>query len=198
MIPVFSITYFPNLLYFAKILSYKRIIIEQHEHYQKQTHRNRTEILGANGIIKLIIPVHYRNNQTIDSVQISFNQAWQRQHWRTICSAYRSAAYFEHFEEEVYNIVFHQAQTLYHYNLFGLRQLLSIFSWRGTLEETTAYELKAENKDADTSMSTNTFRVKPYYQIFQHKFGFTPNLSILDLLFNEGTKLATYLTPIDS
>ncbi len=195
---ILSTAYFPNIYYFSKILPYNSVTIERKENYRKQSYRNRMEVAGANGKLVLILPVKHQQ-KSIDDVEIENAVDWQKQHWRSIVSAYKSSAYFSYYEEEIYALVFQTETSLYAFNFNILKTLLHIFQWKGTIEETQEYRIDYD-KDMDLreeiTCKKSTVITPNYYQVFQHKLGFIPNLSILDLLFNEGhraTKLITVL-----
>src|SRR2546423_10173185 len=100
---LFSTAYLPPVSYFISLLQSTKIIFEKHEHYVKQTYRNRALICTANGIHPLIIPVVHDGlySQPIHKVKISYETDWQKIHWRTITSSYRRSPYFEFFEDEL-------------------------------------------------------------------------------------------------
>src|SRR4051812_10738280 len=103
MIPVvLSTAYWPNLHYFYYILHSEQVFIEKHEHYQKQSFRNRTQILTANGVLDLSIPVVKKHDkELISTIEISYAEPWQIKHWRAISSAYKNSPYLEFFEDEI-------------------------------------------------------------------------------------------------
>src|SRR4051812_19762950 len=102
MTPLLSSAYWPNLHYFFYLINYDKADIEQWDNYQKQTFRNRTTILSANGLLDLNIPVKKSaHKELMKDVEISYSERWQQKHWRAIASAYGSAPYFEFFGEEI-------------------------------------------------------------------------------------------------
>ena len=98
-----STAYFAPIQYYSKLLAYSMIYIEQYEHFNKQTYRNRCNILGANGSISLVIPVVKGRGPKIlmKDLRVSYDVDWQRNHWRTIFSAYNSSPYFEFYKDEL-------------------------------------------------------------------------------------------------
>src|SRR5680860_272009 len=98
-----STAYFSPVQYYTKFLLYKEIHIEQFEHFNKQTYRNRCVILGGNGPISLVVPVVNGRRQKIPikDLKISYDVDWQRNHWRTIFSAYNSSPFFEYYTDEI-------------------------------------------------------------------------------------------------
>ncbi len=204
MIPLLSTSYLPPIPYVAACLKSGKIILEKHEHYVKQTFRNRTLIYGANGILPLIIPVQHDQLFTIPihEVKISYDSPWQKIHWRSIISAYRNSPFFEYFEDDF--VVFYQSEvaTLFEFNLGLMNFIFRSLGENVNISFTTSYE-KQVNDTPDLRHSFHSYdqlqgRVETpenrYRQVFSDRFGFLPNLSILDLLFNEGTKSNEYLS----
>src|SRR5690606_16297695 len=117
----------PNLHYFWHIVNSRRILIEQHETFARQSYRNRYEILSANGILALTVPLKRdKNHGKTKDAKISYNENWQLKHWRAISSAYGNSPYFRFFEDELKH--FYQSQTalLIDYNMAQLRFLFKI------------------------------------------------------------------------
>lgn len=193
-----SIAYLPPLQYFSKFFLYNRVLIESTEHYTKQTYRNRCVILSANGPLALTIPVVKTNgNRTpIGEVLIDNTSRWQANHLRAFEAAYRSSPYFEFVYDLLYPFYTKRFERLIDYNL---TLLAAIFDF---LEITPGYALTdsfyhtyspAHYSDFRHSIhpkhdfrSDREFVPVQYYQVFAHKTGFSPNLSIVDLLCNEG------------
>jgi hypothetical protein len=200
-----SSAYWPNLQYFYYLLNGEEVIVEQQEHYQKQSYRNRTQILGANGVLNLIIPVvHQGNKMLMKDVEIDYNENWHIKHWRAITSAYKNSPYFEFFENEFYYLYQEKEKYLIQFNLKQIELILKIFKMKKSIKLSDTFELHYSNavdkrfvihpkinfKD-DEGLSIDL--KKRYYQTFGSKFEFEPNLSILDLLFNKGMEAKEYL-----
>jgi len=175
---------------------YKTIYIEQYENFIKQTYRNRYTILGANGSTDLIVPVvKGRGPKTlIKDLQISYDTDWQRNHWRTIFSAYGSSPYFEFYADDLMPFFEKRFKFLLGYNLAIHQTLCTLFELGNNMMLTEDFEKVPEptvNYRERISPKEKTppdphFRPVEYTQVFSDKLGFAPNLSILDLLFNEG------------
>jgi hypothetical protein len=199
---IVSTAYFPPIQLFKLFKSEKLILIEKFENYTKQTYRNRCVILTANGPLDLIIPVVKPNgNRTlVKDVKIDNSVKWRREHWRAIESAYRSSAYFE-FLSDYFEPFYNKGWNfLWDYNLEIIYRILDILEMEITIQETEVYATPtAEITDFRNAISPKQkpdliFKSpKPYYQVFESKFGFTPNLSILDLLCNCGRESICYL-----
>jgi hypothetical protein len=190
---ILSTAYLPNLQYFTKLL-HENIVVEQHENYLKQTYRNRCEILAANGVTSLTIPIkHNENKIKIRDVRIDYTDNWQRLHWKTINSAYRSSPFFIYYADDLLPFYETKEKFLFDFNCKMLDKLLELTGLKTkiTLSDNYCshncgatdyrYLISPKNKFDDPE-----FYPVPYYQVFGDKFGFLPNLSILDLLCNEG------------
>jgi len=199
-----STAYFPSIRYFSKLASYPEIYIEQHEHFIKQTYRNRTIILGANGPISLIVPVEKGRGPKIKikDLRIAYDEEWQRNHWRTIFSAYNSSPFFEYYADELEPFFRTKHEFLFDFNQSILEVLLEILELKVILNQTVSFEQIPKNcmnfrEKINPKAHQNTidqqFEPQPYTQVFSEKFGFIPDLSILDLLFNEGPSAHTLL-----
>ncbi len=192
-----STAYWPNLHYFYYVFNNGNILIEKHEHYQKQSFKNRTQILTANGVLNLSIPVINGNSkQIITDVEISYKENWQKQHWRAIISAYKNSPYFEFFEDDIKQFYSSEFQYLFPYNFNQLQLILKLLKQTKEINFTSSYEENFNGIDLrkvihpklifkNDSVVSKTLNV-PYYQTFENKFSFIPNLNILDILFNTG------------
>ncbi len=192
-----STAYFAPVRYFSKLAAYPEIYIEQHENFVKQTYRNRTVILGANGPISLIVPVEKGRSQKvkIKDLRIAYDEEWQRNHWRTIFSAYNSSPFFEYYADDVEMFFRKKHEFLFDFNQKITETILEILEIPIRLNLTDDFEQVPENcLNFREQISPKThlidpdphFIAQPYTQVFAEKFGFVPDLSILDLLFNEG------------
>ncbi|MGC9151418.1 MAG: WbqC family protein [Microbacter sp.] len=190
-------TYLGPLSYFAHLLNAKEVWIEQHENYLKQTYRNRCVILAANGIMVLSIPVDKgnRSNCPIRDVRLSTHSDWQTLHWRSIESAYNSSAFFDYYRDDFEAIYQKQWTFLFDFDLQFLETVFRCLDLSPNIRFTEFYEktCAAEWEDLRYSIVHSSTRSQnvgcamiPYYQVFHQKFGFIPNLSIIDLLFNMG------------
>ncbi len=192
-----STAYLPPIGYFQKIISSDTFFIEKHEHFVKQTYRNRCHIYGANGIQQLSIPLINAHEKTlISEKKIAYTQSWQKLHWRSIESAYRNSPYFLYYEDELKVFYQQEFEFLLEYNTEILKTLLKLLKIKTEIYFTDSFEKEAEN-DFRNSISPKTqieeSHFKKYSQVFTEKHGFKSNLSILDLLFNQGPNSLEYL-----
>jgi hypothetical protein len=194
---VLSLHYFPCIQYLTKFILYQEVQIEQHEHYQKGSYRNRCHIAGVNGILRLSVPLKSGKNRKmpIREVQIAYDEPWQTEHWTSIRSAYGNAPYYEYYADQLEPFFQKKKPFLFDWNRDLLLLVLSLLGIDSTLSFTDAYEPQLTNKaDFRHSISPKpkvnqtdaTFVPQTYAQVFQEKHGFLPNLSILDVLFCAG------------
>lgn len=187
---IFPTAYLPSIEYVSLFLKTEDASIELFETYQKQSCRTRTNVMTANGIQTLTIPVIKTNgNHTLTKdIEISYKESWQQVHLRCLESAYRKSAYFDYYFPYFEKIYKQKFNTLVELNDFCLKTILKIMKVKKDYSFTTDFEKITDEKDYRISLSkgTNKIEMKPYYQVFADRHGFIPNLSIVDLLFNEG------------
>ena len=202
-------SYWPNLHYFFYVLNASIINIEQFDNYSKQSYRNRTQILSANGILNLSIPIKKnKSEKVVNSIEISYKEDWQKNHWRAITSAYKNSPYFDFFEEDLKVFYSNKYNLLIDYNLDQLKFIIKVLKQKKNIQLTKQYERNPESvidlrtiiHPKQSYLSDKLVANKldqSYYQTFENKISFTPNLSILDLLFNKGLHTIDYLKSID-
>ena len=187
---IFPTAYLPSIEYVSLFLKTEDASIELFETYQKQSCRTRTNVMTANGIQTLTIPVIKTNgNHTLTKdIEISYKESWQQVHLRCLESAYRKSAYFDYYFPYFEKIYKQKFNTLVELNDFCLKTILKIMKVKKDYSYTTDFERIVDENDYRISLSkgTNKIEMKPYYQVFADRHGFIPNLSIVDLLFNEG------------
>ena len=192
-----STAYFPPIIYF-QYLTQSNCVIEGNENFQKQSYRNRCIILSANGIEQLVIPVkHQDTNKTpIKEQEISYAENWQIKHWRSITSAYNHAPFFEFYKDDIHAILTSKTPLLFDLNHALLKLITSNLQIKRPIISEN-WEFFSENildKRNEIHPKLNMeLSAEKYHQVFNRKFGFTKNLSILDLLFNIGPDAHIYL-----
>ena len=202
-------SYWPNLHYFFYVLNASIINIEQFDNYSKQSYRNRTQILSANGILNLSIPIKKnKSEKVVNAIEISYKEDWQKNHWRAITSAYKNSPYFDFFEEDLKVFYSNKYNLLIDYNTDQLKFIIKVLKQKKNIQLTKQYESNPESvidlrtiiHPKQSYLSDKLVANKldqSYYQTFENKISFTPNLSILDLLFNKGLHTIDYLKSID-
>ena len=186
-------SYLAPISYYAVIKQNPVVYIEKYEHYVKQSIRNRCEIYGSNGKIKLTIPKNNTNSSKtrIKDIKISNSENWQIQHWRSIKAAYSSAPYFEHYSEIFFDFYQKKQNKIFKCNEFIFRKILQLLSINVEIKYTKKYEKNFLTKDYRDELFNQ--KIPEYDQVFENKFGFISNLSIIDLLFNLGPESSEYL-----
>lgn len=192
--------YLPPISYFHVIQAAKLpVLLEKHEHFPKQTYRARASIHSANGKLDLIVPVikGHRVHSKIEDVRISYEADWQRLHWMSLQTSYRRSAYFEYYEDDFAVFYEQKYEFLLDFNVAQLILLLRLLKMDLDFGYTTEYRQDYEarldfREQIHPKKKTSFFTPKPYYQVFEAKNGFFPDLSIVDLLFNQGPKSRQY------
>lgn len=196
-----SSAYLAPVQYYTKLIQYDEVWIELSEHFLKQSYRNRCTILTANGPQSLTVPVTEGSNsgRLVRDVMISYDHPWQKLHWKALLSAYNNAPFFEYYADSIASF-YHDKRWKYltDFNQAIQGVVLNELSLKCDLLFTETFLLPAgipvDTFDYRYSIDPKFSRQRPdahfvptvYMQVFQEKFGFTANLSILDLLFNEG------------
>ena len=198
---VLSTTYLAPVEYYKQLYNATEVIIEKQENYTKQTYRNRCLIASANDLQSLSIPIEKLDspkNLTRD-IRISDHGNWQHLHWNAIVSAYRSSPFFEYYADDFRPFYEKKAGFLWDFNE-QLRELVCrLLDISPAISYSNEYlpSYPADTLDLREAIhpkkepSIQSF--KPYYQVFEQKFGFQANLSILDLLCNMGPESVLYL-----
>ncbi|KEO75181.1 hypothetical protein EL17_05795 [Anditalea andensis] len=187
-----DLLYLPPIEFFVAIDGYDTLIIENQDHYQKQTYRNRASILMANKVGDLSIPVRGGNRKVFyKDILIDEDQNWKKLHLRGIQSAYGKAPFFEYVFPDLEAIISGHSDYLFELNLKLLTYCLKFLRVPVNLELTDVYKEKIEIKDIrgkihpKTSFDRrNIYYPSEYMQLFG--LDFVPNLSIIDLMFCEG------------
>ncbi len=197
---VFPLFYLPPVEYFTKLKAYKPdILIEKHEFFPKQTYRNRANIYSPDGMLALTVPVikGSKVHTSYKDVKISYDFRWQRQHWMSLETCYRRSAYFEYYEDDFAKFYQTNYTYLFDYNQELLQLLLKLVKLPLNISYTETYEKEyPQLEDLRSRMSAKKephLEQKPYFQVFEERKGFMKNLSIVDLLFNQGPQTINFL-----
>lgn len=203
MMALLSTAYLGNIQYYTKLIS-GEAEIDLWENYRKQSYRNRCDILTANGVCSLVVPVLHPSGRKIRTkdVRIDRSKKWRHQHWQSIVSAYGKAPFFDHYAGAFETMYATEYEFLADWNRDLLQLTLRLLHLEISVTYTDAYrESVAEASDFRDALSPkpksrrpdSAFRLIPYYQVFSDRMPFVGNLSIIDLLFCEGPEAVALL-----
>ncbi|TGE16624.1 hypothetical protein E5J99_09380 [Hymenobacter elongatus] len=202
---MFESQYNPPAAFFAELAGTDALWLERHDHYHKQTYRNRCLILTAQGVKPLTVPVIDGNRSekiSTSAIEIDYRQNWVHQHWRSLQTAYGGTPYFEYYADYLHDIYVQKHSLLFDLNLAFLQLYLRCLRLRTPVEFTTEYHPRyapaavLDRRDCLTPKAVGGAEpdrksVQPYMQTFGKDF--VPGLSILDLLFMQGPAAGSFL-----
>lgn len=193
-------TYFPSISHFAALAQSENTVFEIEDNFQKQTNRNRTYIYSPNGIQLLNIPVKHskESHQKTKDIQIETDSDWQKQHFKSLEAAYRSSPFFEFFEDDLRPLFEKKHTFLLDLNFETLEIISKCLRMKLDYTTTTEYFHEVDSNEykdfrALVNGKKDSSSFESYTQVFDDKYGFINNLSVLDLLFNEGKYALDYL-----
>lgn len=191
-------TYFPSVSHFVAMVQADTVTFEVEDNFQKQTNRNRMYIYSPNGIQLLNIPVKHSKtaHQKFKDTKIEQAFDWQKQHFKSLEAAYRTSPFFEYFEDDIRPIFEKKHIYMMDLNFLAMEIITDCLGMELSYSKTKEYFHEADTLQdyrylANGKKDTSVF--EPYTQVFDDKHGYINNLSILDLLFNEGRYAMDYL-----
>ena len=209
---ILATTYFGPVQWYQKLNRFDGVLMEQHEHFLKQTYRNRCVIATTQGQQALTVPVEAPvgegvalSKTEIKDVRISNHGKWRTEHWNALQSAYGESPFFEFYEDDIRPFFENRWEFLLDFNMAITEKMCELLDIHPHIELTSSYQnsLPIGEGWGETDFRTvihpkhpqedSDFSPKPYYQVYKERFGFLPNLSILDLLFNMGNEAVFYL-----
>ena len=212
-----SSTYFGPIQWYQKLNRYDECLIERHESFIKQTYRNRMLIPTTNGPLALTIPTNHNTSLAMKDIRISDHANWRHVHWNALLSAYGESPFFEYYQDDIRPFYEKKYEFLFDFNMETTEKMIELLDIRPKISITDEYFLSEDRKVKSEEFNCFTkhkvesikdfreairpkkphpdaeFESKRYYQVYEQKFGFQPNMSILDLLFNEGNEAIFYL-----
>ena len=209
---ILATTYFGPVQWYQKLNRFDGVLMEQHEHFLKQTYRNRCVIATTQGVQALTVPVEAPvgegvalSKTEIKDVRISNHGKWRTEHWNALQSAYGESPFFEFYEDDIRPFFEDRWEFLLDFNMAITEKMCELLDIHPHIELTSSYQnslpIGEGLGEADFRIvihpkhpqEDSDFSPKPYYQVYKERFGFLPNLSILDLLFNMGNEAVLYL-----
>jgi hypothetical protein len=194
---ILSTAYLPPVQYFTKLYKYDKVWSEQYDNYLKQTYRNRCVIAAPDGPLALTVPVEKYDGLKcpMKEIRISDHGRWRHLHWNALVSAYENSPFFEYYADDFLPFYEKKWTFLCDYNEALVATVCELIDLEPVISRTTAYKQQTGDGCDDFRETIHpkhgfsddaAFVPQPYYQVFQSRNGFLPNLSIVDLLFNMG------------
>ena len=198
MTVLLSTTYFGPVQWYQKLYRSDEAEIEQWESFQKQTYRNRCLIAAPNGIQALTVPVEHTVSPLIKDLKVSDHGNWRHLHWNALVTAYSESPFFEYYQDDIRPFYEQRWDYLLDYNEAIRTKICELIDIQPKVTLTGEYSRSSDNDYREAIRPKHPapdpdFTPRPYYQVYQQKHGFLPNLSILDLLFNMGPESIFYL-----
>ena len=200
-------TYFGPIQWYQKLRRYDRCVIERHDSYQKQTYRNRCVIATANGLQALTVPVTSDGGAMLKDIRVSDHNQWRRVHWNALQSAYSESPFFEYYADDIHPFFEKRYEFLVDFNEAIRQKMCQLIDIQPHVEYSAAF-IAPGSMGRASDQQVDDFREvihakhprpdigfipRRYWQVFQRRHGFLPNLSILDLLFCMGPESVFYL-----
>ena len=193
-----STTYFGPIQWYQKLYRAEHVVIEQWESFQKQTYRNRCLIATTQGIQALTVPVVRGETSLMKDIRISDHGNWRHLHWNALQSAYGESPFFEYYQDDIRPFFTQRWDYLFDFNEAIRQKMCELIDISPQVSLTGSFQPKADHDFREAINPKHPapdadFESRPYYQVYQQKHGFLPNLSILDLLMNTGPESILYL-----
>ena len=203
MVSLLTSTYFGPVQWYQKLNQSDCCLIERHDHFVKQTYRNRCVIATTSGLQALTVPIERYEGAHCEmrDIRISNHGSWRHLHWNALQSAYGESPFFEFYADDLRPFFERRWEFLFDFNTAITRKMCELLDVHPQIAFTEAYASAEEEGVTDFRdairpkhpLPDDGFRPRRYYQVYEQKHGFQPNLSILDLLFNEGPEAVLYL-----
>ena len=203
MVSLLSSAYFGPVQWYQKLNRSAHCLIECHDHFIKQTYRNRCIIAATNGLQARTVPIERYEGAHCEmrNIRISSHGSWRHLHWNALQSAYGESPFFEFYADDLRPFFEHRWDFLVDFNMEITKKMCELLDIHPCITFTDAYVMDVQEGVTDYRdvirpkhpLPDTAFQPRRYYQVYEQKHGFQPNLSILDLLFNEGPEAVLYL-----
>lgn len=196
---VLSTTYFGPIQWYQKLHRYDCSIVSREERFRKQSYRNRCVIATANGLQALTVPVVHDAGKDIGTLRVSEHGNWRHVHWNALCSAYGDSPFFQYYADDIRPFFESRWEYLYDLNMAITVKMCELLDIHPNITDRLDGDVHGSVDDLTDAIDPKHGRVDPaflprrYYQVYERRYGFQPNLSILDLLFNQGNESVLYL-----
>lgn len=192
-------TYFPSIVQMVAVAQADKVLFEREDNYQKQTYRNRAYIAHSNGKLTLNVPIKHSKKgerQKTKDVLVENSFPWQSQHWKSLQTAYRTSPFFEFYEDDLSPLFKEPVDLLLDFNLKIFDIISDLIGMETSYSLTSEFVKTPSEKDLRylaVAKKEPPYKLSQYNQVLQENHGFLPNLSVLDVLFNEGPNTLHYL-----
>jgi len=190
-------TYFPSISHYIAMIAAESVTFEVEDTFQKQTNRNRMYIYSPNGLQMLNISVKHNDaNNNFKDIKIDNQYNWQKNHFKSLEAAYKNSPFYEYFIDDLQPIFEKKHEYMLDLNFEIFEKINDALGISIPFDKTTEYFHKITDKTDYRNLvngKKDATQIEPYTQVFDNKHGFINNLSILDLLFNEGRYAVDYL-----
>ena len=199
-IAILCSTYFGPIQWYQKLNRYDECIIERYDNFIKQTYRNRCVIATTNGVQTLSVPVEKYDGLKcpMRDIRISDHGNWRHLHWNALLSAYGESPFFEFYADDIRPFFERRWDYMFDFNMEITLKICELLDIQPDIRITNEYCAGTPDDFRDTirpkhPLTDDSFQPRRYYQVYSQKYGFQPNMSILDQLFNEGNEAVLYL-----
>lgn len=192
----FGLYYWGPVSYYAALIRHDMVTLEQEGSFSKQSYHNRCYIDGPNGELMLNLPIDHLSKDYLKSTRISTKENWRQKHWQALLTSYSSSPFFDALAPELKLLYEAADDSLADLNWKTTQFILKHLRYTGTLKRSLSWELETEEADFRETFHPKRrapLEMPAYPQVFDHKTGFKKELSILDLMFNEGPLAWDYL-----
>ncbi len=192
----------PPAKYFSEIKKSKILILNDEERYRKQSLRNHFDILTSQGTLKLTFPVNKPwRGRKMNEIELFDDKKMISNHWKSMVSAYNKSPFFEFYQDDFYSIFLNPPKLLVDLNLSFLTICLKILNMQPEIQLSSQINESIKMSTSFIEKQKLSVLLDDYFGnpdddlAYRQHFGneFARGLSILDLIFNQGSESPNYL-----